>query len=186
MAGQSREPGAQRAANGDFAAASFGARQQQVRYVDARDEQHESNRGEQHQQRRPHAADDFALQWKADQRVIRGIEIMFVLAFVLRAERSLVCFEFGLRLRCGDAGFQASEQIQVMRAATAGLCRIDLQRGPHLRRVNLSRREFKASGHHADDRGWLAVQIRFLAENVFVAAEGALPQSVGNVRDHRG
>ena len=46
---EASQPGADGSADGDFAAAGFGARQQEVGHIDAGDEQNEANRAEEHE-----------------------------------------------------------------------------------------------------------------------------------------
>ena len=56
------EPGADGGAHGDFAAAGFGARQQEVGHIDAGDEEDEAHRAEEHEHGAADASDDLLLE----------------------------------------------------------------------------------------------------------------------------
>ena len=57
LANQAAAAGAQGGANRKFSRASRGARQQEIRDIDARDQQHESDRAEQQHQERLHVSE---------------------------------------------------------------------------------------------------------------------------------
>ena len=65
LAHQPAALGAKRGAHADLALARGASRQQQVGDVDARDEQHERDRADQREQRRPQLADHLLLQRKS-------------------------------------------------------------------------------------------------------------------------
>ena len=91
--------------------------------------------------------------------------------------------QFTLRLRHRYAGLGPGYQVVAVGAAAARIGRINLQCGPDLRGIFFAWRKLKVFGHHADDGAFLAVQLSLTANYVRVAAEGAAPGTVGNVRD---
>ena len=99
------ESGADGGADGDLAAARFGARQQQVGHVDAGDQQHEADRAQQHQHGAADAFDDLVLEAGEHDRVVLGIE-----GVVGGAQRvgGLLRVAHHFRLRLGDRRRPAS------------------------------------------------------------------------------
>src|SRR5262249_33842621 len=92
----------------------------------------------------------------------------------------LIPFQFGLGLSQRDAVAQAADKGEEVVSTIAVLGRIELQWSPELRRIQLSRREGEALRHHSDHGARRAVQSNIAAQNGTVAAEGALPQAVGD------
>ena len=71
---EASQPGADGSADGDFAAAGFGARQQEVGHIDAGDEENEANRAEEHEHRAAYTSDDLFLEAGDHDGVNLGIE----------------------------------------------------------------------------------------------------------------
>src|SRR5579883_3006382 len=72
-----------------------------------------------------------------------------------------------------------------MRSAVAGICRIQLQRRPDVRRIRFAWRKLKTLWHHADDRAFDSVEECLPADDVGVTRKNRLPEAVGYVRDRR-
>ena len=94
---------AERGADRDLALAARGAHQQQVRDVRARDQQHEADGAEQHEQRLPHVADEHLADRIDAERCVRPERVL-----ELRCEVGRRRFQPRLRLLERDAGLQAA------------------------------------------------------------------------------
>ena len=103
---EARQIRAERAADSDLALPRFGAREQQVGDVHARDQQQEGDRAEQHPERGPHLAHDFVTQPVRTRPVPVRIEMMRRARF-RRARDERV--ELRLRLRQRHARLQPTQ-----------------------------------------------------------------------------
>src|SRR5262249_46159322 len=61
--------------------------------------------------------------------------------------------------------------------------RIELKRNPNFRRIYLTGREVEAPRHHSDNGAFRSIEERVAADQVPIAAEGALPESLGDDGD---
>src|SRR5262249_55953169 len=91
--------------------------------------------------------------------------------------------QFSLSLRGSYAGLGTPKQIEIVRAAVAGLRWIKLQCGPDLRGILFARRELKAFGHDPDDGGLGAIEESFAANDGRIGAEDGLPCTVRDVEN---
>src|SRR5581483_874026 len=73
----------------------------------------------------------------------------------------------------------ASQDIQVMAAAPAGMGGIELQRNPKFGRITIARGKCESGRHYADDGALPAIQTDVAAENAPVATKSRLPQPEG-------
>lgn len=87
---------------------------------------------------------------------------------------------FGLSLRLGHARIQPAQYGKKVTAAAARARRIDLQRNPQLGRIEFARGKREARRHYPDHVTGIAVQTDVAADDAGVAAEGPLPQPIGN------
>ena len=145
--------------------AGVGSHEQQIRHVDAADEQHERDAALQHQQRRPHRLDALLLH-AADvhrhagalherlQRRRAGVDVALLQDLGL-----------GVRLACRDARLEASEQLD---AHAVAALRILLRPGPAQRHDELHPRieRFQHPRRHADDLVGFVVDPHLLAEDL--------------------
>ena len=104
----------------------MGAHEHQVREIGARDEQHERNRAEQHEQRQPRVADEILVQGHDERAPV------FVLGGVLQREAAGDRIELRLRAGHGDARFQLGHAAVVVVVANGAVFRRPQQRRPHL------------------------------------------------------
>ena len=138
----------ERGANRNFALARRGTREQQIRDIGARDKQHESNRREQHQQRRPHVTDHIVMQ-RSDEFTASGVGIGILLR-QLRGDR----LQIRRRLTKIDARFQAADNGKKMRPATHVHPRASKSQQRHQRRdiidIFIVHRELPSPRHDAE------------------------------------
>ena len=160
--------GANCGADGELALAHGRARQQQVRYVGAGDEENESDRAFQHQQFEPGVAyHGFAHGKHADA-------FGFVHPLRIGAAKLLAdYFHFSAGLLDGDAGLESRGDREIVALIRA--LRIGLQRRPKIEAIRFG---LKALGHHADHRVGALVEQDRLANDGRVAAEPSLPEGV--------
>ena len=111
---QSRSSGAERGANRELALARRGAREQQTREIHRRDEQHEPDGAEQHEQARSHLADH---RLAAAARPMRPRSSRF--SGYSSASPRAMRIQLGVRLRDGDARLHARDDA---RACAPGGC----------------------------------------------------------------
>jgi hypothetical protein len=161
----------ERGSYGDFLTPADAARHEQVRHVDAGDEQNEPDGAQQQQQRLLRAAHDgFGERRHNDAPP-------FVLRRVRRLETRGDDVEVGAGLREGDAGFQAGDHAQPVGAAVLERFRVEDEGHPELRA--LRDREAEAAGHDARHGSLSAFEGDRLADDRTVAAEAALPELEG-------
>jgi hypothetical protein len=162
-------------ADGDFATARGGAREQKVRDIGAPDEEQKTDGGKKEEQDRPDSADDFLVQrdnLNPDVAVINRI-----LNFEAAANR----IHFGAGLVDGDAGFQPAKNIEVV--AASDWPRIDI-RPDRVGRDSKGRRNPKLPiavrdkiwRHHPDDGVRLVVQGNLPADDATIGRVPARPQ----------
>ncbi len=101
-------PGAQRRTDRQFLTAAEATREQQVPDVRACDQQHESDRAEQHQERGPDVADDELLQ-RQDRRAPARV-FLWIVALEPLGDR----VHLGLRTLDRHAGLQARDHLHVV------------------------------------------------------------------------
>ena len=169
---------AHRVAHRDLARPCRRARQQQVRHVGARDQQHEADRAHQGQE---HDADRAGVEAFVERLDDADGELL-VAGRMGRGQALDDAVELGLRLRRGDAVFQAREHREVANVAAADLVRQRDRRYPELG----VGRELDAGRHHADDRPRLAVDADGQAEHAAIAAVARLPEGVAEDHDALG
>ena len=169
--------GAERRPHGHLARAAVRPREQEVGDVDARDEQHERDRAEQDQQRRPDAAHDPILQTH------RGHHAILVGARKVARETLGHDGHRAIRAVEADRWFQPGNRADPLRTArVVGDVRgLEDQRPPVVgtqRHVQIRRRD-------ADDRERLAVHPQRRADQIRPRAELAAPQPVAEDDDGR-
>src|SRR5262249_17223147 len=71
----------------------------------------------------------------------------------------------------------------VMASAPSRVCGIELKRNPNFRRIYLAGRELEAPRHHSDNGALGSIEERVAADQVPIAAEGALPKPLGDNGD---
>jgi hypothetical protein len=165
---QASAAGAQREANRGLAPPRRRPREQEIRHIGARDQQHEANRANEDEEGRLRVADNRIVHAReTDAPAFVGLRIG---RLELRAER----IHFGLRRRQPDAGPQAAG-----RDHEAAVARhpghVVFDRRPHLRVVG---GEAEPRRHHADDQVRAPLEHDRRADDVPVAAEEALPDAV--------
>ena len=175
LAHQAPAPGAEGGAHRDFARSRRRAREQQVRDVDARDQQHEADRAEQDPERPL-----IGLRHRVQQRLhadrIAGDPRGKAAGDVL-----LDPIEVLLRLRDRHTVAQPGHGADVVRAALVvgvGLLR-ERERHPQLGVV----RKVESRGHHAGDFIALAFQRDRAADDTWIAAVDATPHAVADEHD---
>ena len=173
--GDQPTPGrAERGADRDFPGSNEPAHQEQVGDVGARDQHHDTDGGEQNQQRRTHFTDHRFLKAPDFGRLLRaGVR-------VLKRQPLGDCPQFGVCLLDGGASFHPCHDSEVVTAA-AGICRVHGDRDPVFR---LPRGKAETRRHHAHDRERRAAQ-GDRASQRRVGAEAALPHAVAE-DDHIG
>ena len=163
---------ANRSANRDFAAAPGRSHQQQVRHVRARDQQHEPDRAREHEQRRPHVADEHVLDALHAERLVLTDGVR-----KSRAEFVGRGLEPRVRLLDRDARLQARRGPEIV--SLIGRVPIELERDPDLRR-RPAPPVFDVEGRAEDaDHGIRLVAERDRASHDGrIAAEPPRPQAV--------
>ncbi len=156
--------GAERDANGHFAAACESGREQQVGHVRARDEEHAQHRAEEHAQRRPDASDR-----RLEQRLHVDAVIVLELTRECLAERA----HLGGRALERHARLQPRVGDEKVTAARRRI-ELALQRHEHL---GPAMRE--AVGHDADDLVRDAVQRHRPSDDRAIGSKLLLPQVCG-------
>jgi hypothetical protein len=193
LAQQASASGAERRADRKLAAPCFGAREQQVGQVRARDQQYEADRDLQHPDGAAGAADDFLLhrlhledvaksgvrllrsgvRWRRREDVVRGADPL--------APVPDECGQLGLRRRLGDAVLQPPDQVEDVIAAILAIGGIQAERQPDLGAVV---HHIQARRHDAEHFEPAAVDLDRLSHDG-LATEGRLPQLVREDRDPR-
>ena len=144
------------------------AGEQKIGHVGACDQEHESDRSEHHQQRRPEIAGNLLLQGN-DVHAPALVELRIVLL-----QPFCDAGHFGAGLREAYPGLQAGGRDHV---TTAGLsiipALVQTKRNPKLRAVA---EELEASRHHADDGVDVSAQVDGTTHDIGIAAEPPLPQ----------
>src|SRR5436853_7157618 len=87
-----------------------------------------------------------------------------------------------LRLFARDAGFHSRNQAEVMRAS-AIVAEVVSGKGYRLPELRLGVGELKTCGHHADDGVALAIEHDAAPDDLVIAGELALPETVAEYRD---
>ena len=180
---------AERRPHGEFLVPRFGARQQQVRQIRARDQQDEQHRALQHPHRRPRAADDLRLQRieaQAMRRRVRRVDALLARRVVHAGDRPLPAGEqrVELGLRGGERlpSGEAADEVQIVTAAIPAVRRIEHERQVHLDALV---REVELRRHDADDRAPHAVHLDGLPDEIRPAPERGLPDLVRQDDDLR-
>ena len=154
----------------DLTGACCRTREQQVRDVDAGDQEHEADRAEENQQRPLHAFHHRVQQRYGAHRVT--VDLVRILA----RQVLLDAVEIRARLGDGDTVAQPADGGKIVRAALVRrqLVGLEAQRDPDLAVAG----EIKAGGEHADDLERRAFERDTLPDDRAVAAVAALPQIV--------
>jgi hypothetical protein len=169
---------AERGANRDLAPPGGAAREQQVRHVGARDEQHRRHRREQHDEPEPVVADEHVLKPAHDHAARAAARVRLV---DVRGDGG----QLGLRGRKLDAGFEMAERLQERGAALVGKLRREPRRHdrhPDVDRVFGVERKLEAGRHHPDDRDQVAVEPDGAADQFRVARKLPAPEAFGDER----
>ena len=151
------------------------ARQQEIRKVRARDQEHEANGCLQHPDREARRADDLFLHRLHLERVTVRCEHVILRASPLapaRHERR----KLGLCLRWRDAVLHSSNQIQEMISPVAAIRRIELQRQPHL---DVVVQDVEPGRHDADDFVLNTIDFDRVSNDVGSRCECGTPQLAG-------
>ncbi len=175
---QSPEPGADGGAHGNLPPARLGAREQQVGDVDAGDEQHEDDRAQQNQHGPPDVLHDLIAKTGHYDGMELGVEMVGAAAHGF-ADLLDIALHFAIGLGGRDSAFQFPEQRKVMAAAPAGAGGIQLEGHPEFGRVGCAGRKGEGRRHHPHHRARIAVHADVTPEHAAVAAEGPLPEPVG-------
>ena len=168
LTNQAPAPGAERRAHRHLAAPRRGADEQQVRDVRARDQQHEADRTQEHQQSQADVL---------DQQVVRAHHRRIRIAGRVGGGDALcdgrhVCG----RGVDGHAVLEAAEHGQRVQAASRQLAWTEHQRRVHVGRDALGKPETRR--HHADHGKWGAGQRDRFADEPAIAAVAPLPEFV--------
>ena len=180
LPGNRRAPGPERGSNGQLRLAGVGTYEQEIRHVDAADEQHERDAALQHQQRRPHRLDALLLN-PADVHRHAGALHERLQRWWSRVDVALLQdLGLGVRLACRDARLEASEQLDAHAVAALRILR---GRGPAQRHDELHPRieRFQHPRRHADHLVRFIVDPHLLAEDLWTFLILRLP--VG-LREH--
>ena len=151
------------------------ARQQEIRKVRARDQEHEANGCLQHPDRETRRADDLFLHRLHLERVTVRCEHVILRASPLAPARHERC-KLGLRLRRRDAVLHPPNQIQEMVSAVLAIRGIELQRQPHL---DVVVHDVETGRHDADDFVLRTVHFDRLPNDVGSRRERRPPQLTG-------
>jgi hypothetical protein len=166
--------GAERGPHGDFAPAGRAAGQEQVGDVAAGDEQHDADRGQEHEQPRAVVADELIAERYDHERQIDRI----ARELAAHAHRDRV--QLGERLLARCAGPQPSVDVQEVLVVHRPLRRREGDRHPQLVAVG---GEIERRGHDADDRVGRAVHAYCLPDDLRARAEAARPEPVAEDDD---
>ena len=162
---QARPARAHRDAHGQLALARHQAREEQVRHVDARDEQHEPRRAQQHEQRATGVADEDLVE-RADRRAMGMVP--------KRRQPGAERFHLGPRLLERHVRLEARDHPHEVVAARR------LVEGPRERQPELGAlRVVEARRHDARYRVRLAVERHALTDERGIGPEPLPPQPVG-------
>ena len=180
LPGNRRARGPERGSNGQLGLAGVGTYEQEIRHVDAADEQHERDAALQHQQRRPHRLDALLLH-PADVHRHAGALHERLQWWWSRVDVALLQdLGLGVRLACRDARLEASKQLDAHAVAALRILRGRRpaqwhdELHPRIERFQLPRR-------HADHLVRFIVDSHFLAEDLWTFLILRLP--VG-LREH--
>jgi hypothetical protein len=178
LAQHARAAGPEREPHGDLALPVGGAREQQVRDVRARDQQHEGDRAQQQHQRGAHVADHGLVQ-RLDRHALLGVRVRVLLGEP-RGDR----LDVGARLLHVDAGLQAAHHVDAGVVAAVVLA-ADLVLQSQQRREDLG---VPPAGvhrlrHHPDHRERVAAQDQRLANHLRIPSEAPLPEAFAQERD---
>ena len=161
--------GADRRAQGHFALAHGRTREQEVRDVDARDEQQQADRAEQRVQRGPEEADDFVCERHGERRPA------FVGRRKLPLDTRVKRSQLGVGLFERDAGLQARDRFDEMRAAAV------LGEIPDESLVHVDAGwKVEARSRDAQHGVELPVQLHRPSDDVRVAAVSRAPQTIAD------
>ena len=166
---------ANRDADGHFAPPQRRARREQVRHVDARDEEH-ADRGAEH---RVQQAVHFRAQVLLDERLHVCADAL-VRLWKLLSETGRDRVDLNARLREGHAVLETRDHLVVRSLAAGRPVRIELQRQPQ--RLELG--EAKSRRHDADHAVRHAVRPHHAVDNLRRGAESMAPHVVTQ-EDHR-
>ena len=162
--------------NGDLPPAAGPARKQQVRDVGAGDEEHEADRGQQHQQRRADVADDLLVERDyCERHALIGIWMCLLQPAGERARSDARAFEI-------EAGPESRDRAQDDHAARWR--RAVQPSGPPDLRIRDDRRP-EGVRHDADNLVGLAAERHLTSESPRVSAEAPYPESVRDDRNPR-
>ena len=163
-------------ANGDLPPAAGPARKQQVRDVRAGDEEHEADRGQQHQQRRADVADDLLVERDhCERHALIGIGMCQLESIGERPRSDARAFEI-------QAGPESRDRAQDHHPA--GWRRAVQPCGAPELGIRHDRRP-EGVRHDADNLVGLAAERHLTSESPRVSAEAPYPQAVRDDRDPR-
>ncbi len=99
----------------------------------------------------------------------------FIGSRIFSGQARAYCFDFGIGVLSGYAGFESRNRVQVVIATTTRLVRLHGPRNPQLA---FTYREEKVRRHYTDNRERLAVERHFSIDYVRIAVETSLPKCV--------
>ena len=166
--------GAQRGAHGEFTAPPRAEREQQIRHIHAYDQEHQSNRAENRQQRRLDGARDVILK-PIDDHPVRGTTRAVISLGIRLRQRAKDYIEFVPGLIPADARTQPAHHSQMMTPfpAVCGKRGVVLQGRPELCRR--SQHILERAGHHADHGEEVVIQFDLPTDNGAVPGEAQPP-----------
>ena len=173
-------PGAQRRAHRDFLAAISGARQQQVRQVRARDQQHECHASNENHQHAPAGTYKVVAQGSYERTDL------LVRIRMLASQAGANGLHLGVGLRQRHSGLQACDHHPVVPPARRHFSRLV---GTPERRPDLAQpaailpRRFGTGGQHTDDGVLFRAKRDGFADNARIRAEPAPPKTLADQRD---
>ena len=174
---------ADRGAHRQFATASRGTHDEQVRDVRTGDEQDERDGAHQRQDRRPHVADQIL-----EHRDRSEVEARRLFDGKLFAQVRRDAVDERLRLLNGDARLQACDHAE-RDVVAIGRFEVEAGRGPHIRQplhVRARReQQLEIRGQHADDLCAAAAEIDVFVDHLRIATVAAHPQRMADDRDCR-
>ena len=173
---QPRPPGAERRSNGDFTLPRLRSRDEEVRHVGARDEEHEGDRRHQSEERGAQQSEQLHVE---RAHVDRALRIRGRVG-LLQAARDRI--ELGLRARKRDAGFQPREHDEAARAALGEIVRAAAHHERHPG-FGLIGQPLESRRHDAHDRERPRAEAKLASDDLRIAAEPPLPQTVAQHGD---
>ncbi len=166
--------GAERQPDRQLLLARFGAHEEEIGDIRARDEQDQGDRAEENPQHLADVADDIDVEWPDERAKPRLVE--HLLGEALRQlealrQRRQQALDVGVGLRDGDAGLEPREPSVIEPCRVNGLA-IEFHRHDHER---VGAQELEILGQHADHLAGGAIHRQALTDGRGTGAERALP-----------